>query len=267
MTDAENKALYIAEQCLRAGMTLAGVAGVIANVEAESAIRSDNLQDVYERQLGMSDAQYTAAVDSGTYRNFAGDSAGYGICQWTANPRKAKMLSYVRQRGKSIGDFQTQVDFMLEEMRDYSRAWTVCTSSDSAGDCGYAVCKYYEIPANTEAKAQNRAARAQNWYSFLAAQLEQGAESSITETGPQELDDDGVEVPRTWPPRTIDTRCEGWPEIRLLQAAMYCRGYNVLQDGIFGDALRSKVIAFQEEHHLDPDGVVGPMTWRELLKL
>ena len=48
MTDTENKALYIAEQCRRAGMTLAGAAGVLANVEAESAFRNDNLQDCYD---------------------------------------------------------------------------------------------------------------------------------------------------------------------------------------------------------------------------
>ena len=62
MTETENKALYIDEQCRKAGMTLAGAAGVIANVEAESAFKSTNLQDCYERPIGMNDEQYTAVV-------------------------------------------------------------------------------------------------------------------------------------------------------------------------------------------------------------
>ena len=57
MTDTENKALYIAEQCRKAGMTLAGTAGVLANVEAESIFSPINLEDSKENRVGMTDAQ------------------------------------------------------------------------------------------------------------------------------------------------------------------------------------------------------------------
>ena len=33
MTDINRKALYIAQECLKAGMTVAGAAGVLANVD------------------------------------------------------------------------------------------------------------------------------------------------------------------------------------------------------------------------------------------
>ena len=60
-----------------------GVAGVMGNLYAESALRSNNLQQSYEKKLGYTDETYTAAVDNGTYTNFVKDSAGYGLAQWT----------------------------------------------------------------------------------------------------------------------------------------------------------------------------------------
>ena len=52
-----------------------GVAGIMGNLYAESALSPINLQNSYEKSLGMTDAQYTAAVDNGTYTNFVHDAA------------------------------------------------------------------------------------------------------------------------------------------------------------------------------------------------
>ena len=62
-----------------------GVAGLMGNLYAESGLRPNNLQNTFEISLGMSDAQYTAAVDNGSYskEKFARDGAGYGMAQWT----------------------------------------------------------------------------------------------------------------------------------------------------------------------------------------
>ena len=84
MTDINRKALYITQECLKAGMTVAGAAGVLANVAAESAFNPRNLQDTYERALGYNDDSYTDAVDNGAYQGFTRDAAGYGLAQWTA---------------------------------------------------------------------------------------------------------------------------------------------------------------------------------------
>ncbi|MBQ9663671.1 MAG: peptidoglycan-binding protein [Oscillospiraceae bacterium] len=270
MNGTENKALYIAEQCRKAGITLAGAAGILANIEAESAFKSTNLQDVYEVSLGMNDAQYTAAVDSGAYTRFVGDDAGYGICQWTASDRKDGMMKFHRARGASIGDFRTQVDWMLTEIKQYAYAWRTCTTSDNPYECGYAVCRYYEIPANTEQQAKGRGGNSQKWYDFLAAAMKSGTESTITEepapqANTESLVTDGDGVPQNWPPRTIDAHCSGWPEVKLLQAVLSCRGYNALIDGLWTDELTKKVKAFQTAQRLQPvDGVVGPGTWAAL---
>ena len=271
MTGTEQKALYIADQCRKAGMTLAGVAGILINIECESAFKSTNLQDSYELSLGMNDAQYTSRVDNDSYTRFVGDQAGYGLCQWTADDRKDGMLKFHRKRGVSIGDFRTQVDWMLTEIKSYTRAWRTVTLSNNPYECGYAICKYYEIPADTETKADYRGGQAQRWYDFLAANI--GVEIVIPESDPAPaaqivsspaVDDEGIPIPQTWPPRVIDAHCSGWPEVWMLQGIMKCRGLNVLVDGIWGSALTDKVKQFQQAHGLDPDGAVGPMSWKRL---
>jgi hypothetical protein len=60
----------------------------MGNLNAESGLRSNNLQDTYSREFGLSDTQYTQKVDNGTYTNFIKDEAGYGLAQWTYWSRK-----------------------------------------------------------------------------------------------------------------------------------------------------------------------------------
>lgn len=265
MTDTENKALYIAEQCRAAGLTMAGAAGVLANVEAESAFRSDNLQDCYQSRLGMDDATYTQRVDNGTYQGFVSDAAGYGLAQWTASDRKALMLAYFRQRGKSIGDFQTQTEFLLAEMRSYGKAWGICTSSANPYECGYAVCRYYEIPADTENQARYRGKLSEKWYSWIGDVYNQTVidlpqEKPSDEPNPQT---DSPEV-KSWPPRMISENINGWPEVWLLQSLLFCHGYSVPHNGIFGESLTRMVKEYQKSKGLQQDGVVGRLTWAAL---
>lgn len=180
MTDKQIKAVYIARRLMQEGFTLAGAAGCVANIEAESAFKSTNLQDSYERVVGMTDEQYTNAVDSGYYTNFAGDDCGYGLCQWTASDRKKGMLKFHKERGMSIGDFSTQVAWMAQEMKSYLKAYNICRESDDAYTCGWAVCMFYEIPANTEAAAEYRGGLAQEWYVWLKDNLEPVPEPELT---------------------------------------------------------------------------------------
>lgn len=262
MTDQQNKALYIAEQCRRAGMTLAGAAGVIANVEAESVFRSDNLQDCYNSSLKVSDQDYTAQVDAGA-RNFI-DSAGYGLCQWTSGDRKDRMLRYHRERCVSIGDFHTQVDFLIYEMRTFYRStWETCTGCNDPYTCGYRVCWWYETPSNTEQAAQYRGRQAKTWYDWLAANI--GAESSIPEETP-EPKTGGDE--KTWPPEVCRKGDVG-RHVMLLQAVLNCRGYGCRIDGIFGGETERQLQRWQADSRkiADANGICTDLAWESLLSL
>ena len=102
------------------GLTEAGAAGLMGNLYAESGLEPKNLQNSYEKKLGYTDATYTAAVDNGTYQNFARDAAGYGLAQWTYWSRKEALLDYAKSRGKSVGDLETQLGYLMQELEhDY----------------------------------------------------------------------------------------------------------------------------------------------------
>lgn len=263
MTDQESKALYIAQQAVAAGMTLAGAAGLVANMEAESVLSPINLQDCYNHSTGMTDAQYTAAVDNGSYRNFGNDAYGYGLCQWTAQDRKKRMLTYFQQRKKSIGDFETQVEYALYEMKSfYQSTWKICCSSNSAFYCGHTICSRFEIPANTEAQAQYRGGLANKWFSWLENNMDEHPEvPDEPEPTPEPQVDHSLKL------RTTDEHCGGWPEASLVQALLICRGYDLhVVDGSWDDEDINAVKAFQAENGLVADGIVGAKTWAALMR-
>lgn len=54
--------------------------------------------------------------------------------------------------------------------------------------------------------------------------------------------------------------------VRTLQTLLVDKGYAVLIDGTFGDKTYEAVKAYQADHGLTVDGVVGPKTWSALDK-
>ena len=134
-----------------------GAAGLMGNLHAESALNPLNLQNTHERKLGMTDTEYTAAVDSGKYTDFVHDGAGYGIMQLTYWSRKQAYLNYVKTRGKSIGDLGAQLEFMIQELNQYGllNKLKQATSVESASTL---VLLQYERPADQSATAKQRRA-------------------------------------------------------------------------------------------------------------
>ena len=100
------------------GFTDEGTAGLMGNLYAESGLNPTNLQNTYEKKLGLSDSAYTTAVDNGSYKNFIKDSAGYGLAQWTFWTRKQNLLNFAKEKNKSIGDLNLQLDFLYKELKE-----------------------------------------------------------------------------------------------------------------------------------------------------
>ena len=153
-----------------AGLTDAGIAGLMGNLYAESALISTNLQNSYEKSLGMTDQEYTNAVDSGKYTNFANDCAGYGIAQWTFRTRKANLLAFAKKSGKSIGNESMQVDFLLQELQtDYKNLLAELKSSRNPDTATKSVMIQFENPADQSQSAiTTRATYSRKFYNQYA---------------------------------------------------------------------------------------------------
>lgn len=147
-----------------------GTAGLMGNLYAESALNPTNLQNTYEKKLGYSDAEYTAAVDNGSYGNFIKDSAGYGLAQWTYWSRKQALLEFAKTEGKSIGDLSLQLDFIWKELTEsYSGLLTTLKTATSVRDASTAVLTIYERPADQGESVQaKRASYGQTYYDKYA---------------------------------------------------------------------------------------------------
>ena len=149
------------------GLNDYGIAGLMGNLYAESGLKPTNLQNTFEKKLGYTDAEYTAAVDQKLYTNFVNDSAGYGLAQWTYYSRKQNMLTFHTKKGKSIGDLNTQLEFLVHELTTSykSSVWEVLKSAKSVLEASNAVLLKFERPADQSTAVQNkRASYGQEYY-------------------------------------------------------------------------------------------------------
>ncbi len=163
------------DKLISAGLTPAGAAGLMGNLQAESGLSPCNLQDSAERRLGLSDIDYTIGVDLGSYHDFVSDGAGYGLAQWTHPSRKAALLAHAKNQGRSICDLDVQVNFLRWELLTLFKPLRdkLCTTTSvrEASDC---VLLQFERPAsiNDPDKLQEtkdrRAGYAQGFYGRFA---------------------------------------------------------------------------------------------------
>lgn len=165
-----------------------GVAGLMGNLYAESALNPENLQQSYEKKLGYTDATYTNAVDDGTYTNFVNDSAGYGLAQWTYWSRKEKLLKRAREMGVSIGDLEMQLDYLIEELGAYNLIYKLNTAK-SVREASDIVLTQYEKPANQgESVKQKRAGYGQKYYDMFEGGV---ANMATVKVGSARIDENG----------------------------------------------------------------------------
>jgi hypothetical protein len=141
------------------GLNDYAVAGVMGNLYAESGLNPCNLQNTYNTKLGMSDAEYTAAVDNGSYTNFVRDSAGYGLVQWTYWSRKEALLNFAKAQKMSIGSLEMQLAFLWDELtKGYASVVAALKSATSIQIASTAILTQYERPADQSTTAQNKRA-------------------------------------------------------------------------------------------------------------
>lgn len=155
-----NNEKFIWDKLISAGFTPAGAAGLMGNLYAESGLNPRNLQNSFEKKLGYTDESYTAAVDCGVYTNFAKDCAGYGIAQWTHPDRKPTLLAFVKAAGKSVGDLEAQLDFLLHELTEsYKLVLYVLKTATDVKTASNVVLLQFERPADQSGAVKEKRAR------------------------------------------------------------------------------------------------------------
>ena len=169
------------------GLNDFGIAGLMGNLYAESGLKPTNLQNTYEKKLGYTDAEYTAAVDQGKYTNFVKDSAGYGLAQWTYWSRKQNLLDFAQSKNKSIGDLHMQLDFLYKELSEgyKNSVLKVLCEAKSVLEASNSGLLKFERPADQSTAVQNkRAGFGQTYYDKYAGKpaTEESSKPATTPT-------------------------------------------------------------------------------------
>ena len=255
----------IFEQLRKAGCTVTGALSLMGNWQEESGLEGYRLQGDFQPDRFPS-KEYARKVDNRVVEDkfFVYDGKGWGIPQYTFWSRKKGFLDFCRARNVSIGNETANVDYALQELKtepQYAKLWTLLSTceEDQLWEATDRVCRDYERPAriNTQVRV--------NYALDLKRQLQAQAAEQI---------DNGIE--KFWPPRgakggkSDPGLCNGMngPDVEVLQSILKARGYTLSGSaGVFGTSTDKALRKFQQDRGLAVDGICGPISWAELVKM
>ena len=161
-----------------------GVAGLMGNLYAESGLKANNLQNSFNKKFNLMDEEYTMLVDDGLYPYFVTDGAGYGLAQWTYHTRKQSLFNFAKKKGKSIGDIDMQLEFLVSELKGYKTVWQILVSSKNVSDAAVAVLTGFEKPADQSITVKNKRTQFGQTYYYKYAKGGNGYPGKIRITIP-----------------------------------------------------------------------------------
>ena len=140
----KNNAELIFDKLIEEGCTKEGAAGLLGNLSCESGLKSVIYEKSKKREIGMSDQEYVNNVNSGKYKNFINDRAGFGLAQWTSRDRKLALLNHCKG---DIGNIENQLGFLIKELKTkYTGVWKSLTTSKDVKACSDKVVMEFERP-------------------------------------------------------------------------------------------------------------------------
>lgn len=154
------------------GMSAEGIAGLMGNLQAESGLGAMVAQKAKggKNKFGQTDAEYTAAIDSGQ-QSFL-DSVGYGLAQWTTADRKKGLLEFAKKKGTSVGDLNTQLEYLWQELNTTYKKSVLdpIMGAKSVQEASNIVLHNFERPKDQSARVENfRGSKGQDIFKKLAA--------------------------------------------------------------------------------------------------
>lgn len=143
-----------------------GTAAIMGNLMAESSLNPHCV-------TGIKDPEYICKADNDEI-DFAHDGHAFGLVQWCYYTRKGGLQGYAKQVGRSVGDLQMQLEYLVKEMsQDYKSVWKAVTEAKSIRTASDTVMLKYEKPASTsEAAKLKRANYALKYYDQFAEKKE-----------------------------------------------------------------------------------------------
>ncbi|MDO5491568.1 MAG: phage tail tip lysozyme [Bacillota bacterium] len=176
----------------------AAACGVMINLQAESGMKPDNLENLYNARFMLTDRQYTNRVSQGLHQNgryktgygatryFTTDYCGYGICQWTSLRRRQNLLKKAISRSVPIDNLPMQMDFLYDELKgSYPQVLTTLKGVPDTAEGAYLAaahfCVAFEVPANTTRTAEARGEKALSgfWRAYSGQSIKKSKVSAL----------------------------------------------------------------------------------------
>lgn len=113
-----------------------GASGACGNMQFESGLRTDNCEDKWNDQTGISDTTATNNINNGTWNLnhflYGSNTAtspisgwwvnnvgwGYGLSQWTTTDRRTRLWQFTRGQGLGIDSVQGQLNYLRWEFTE-----------------------------------------------------------------------------------------------------------------------------------------------------
>ena len=248
----------------KGGLSVIGAYAVMGNIGAESAFRSNNVED----RSAMSDFDYTRNVDTGVISRdrFIRDALGYGLIQWTYHTRKAKLFDFAKwEKGVSIGDEDMQVEFLIKELKeDFPKIYSFLCNTDNLYEATSLVCWDYENPAVKNVD-----------YRYEVAQVCQARRYEDLVVDP---DGPKPEVPEVPVSCKIEVRVlklgDKGRDVGMAQWALKDLGHELGKsgpkkdgvDGDYGSKTLAAVNAIREGLSMEPNGLIDQDIWQVLFQ-
>jgi len=235
------------------GLSQCGALAMMGNWQCESGLEPNRLQGDFSPYRTVS-KDYVRRIESFQLQRdqFAHDSKGFGLAQWTWYKRKEALWDMWHKSGLSIASAELQVKFALSELQnDYSALLSYLCHTNDLYEATARICREFERPAVNNIDARYSAANVIKYEIVLDyenTEEEQKEKSSFILPNLQ-INSTGIAV-------------------IFLQATLNIRGYDCGScDGIFGAKTQSALNSFKCERGMTVDGKVDARTWAELLKV
>ena len=141
-----------------------GAAAIMGNLYEESHLNTMEVENGAELPDGITESDYTTAVDLGDYQKFSTDLIGYGLAQWTDPNRKANLLKLAKDQEQSIGSLEIQLKHIAAELEAFNMMYRL-KHFDSIREASDYVLLNFENPSiQDEAVKNKRAEQCRKFY-------------------------------------------------------------------------------------------------------